>query len=69
MPMAECIFERSVQYVDANVEEALDCQMREYLPWSVEISCHSWGSGFTDDEAFASGIDDGFGDQEHAIDL
>jgi hypothetical protein len=21
-----------------------DCQMREYLPWSVEISCHSWGS-------------------------
>jgi hypothetical protein len=55
--------------VDANVEEALDCQMREYLPWSVEISCHSWGSGFTDDEAFASGIDDGFGDQEHAVDL
>jgi hypothetical protein len=45
------------------------CQMREYLPWSVEISCHNWGSGFTDDEAFASGIDDGFGDQEHAIDL
>ena len=47
----------------------LACQMREYLPWTVEISCHSWGSGFTDDEAFASGIDDGFGDQEHAVDL
>ena len=24
--------------------------MREYLSWSVEISCHNWGSGFTDTE-------------------
>src|ERR1700677_1933725 len=38
MPMAECIFEGSVQYADANVEEALD---RVTIPPHLLLLCHA----------------------------
>jgi hypothetical protein len=45
-----CCFVSPWGHTEMCSEPSLGCQMREYLSWSVEISCHNWGSGFTDTE-------------------